>query len=263
MSRKTTEWRRKIAQKGMTTKEGIRMALLAMFPTRNVRTEGRKRAYDSARDRMGKHGVKPAPGREICTRPMSQDKQERIIRSCGGFVLPMVLFAVVIMSMIAATMLHIGMDELAASRAYRLGYKAMIQDESRVNRAIGLAGPVMDSLMAKSVPGIPFRFAGVDVTRYSLNPNLYTDSTGTLQLSNIEQVVGFRYGRIEITVSGNPGMWVPGLDPDDPNPDHDPNENAWVCVWPNESKCWNSPNFHAHWLDSRWVLTPRSRREDW
>jgi hypothetical protein len=169
----------------------------------------------------------------------------------------------VIMAMVSVVAFSTAMDEFHSSRAHRIGYEDMIEDESAINWAFGTYRTAIDSLVALSEPGLPIQLGkGVQLIRYSLDPEIVTVGSELVML-HTQQVVALRRGRVEITLQGNPGMWVPGTVEDDPNPDNDPNESAWKCVWPSESNCWNSPNFGAHWIDSTWELSPRGWRQVW
>jgi hypothetical protein len=230
---------------------------------RKTKSEGKTRLWDPDKGQHHPFGIKPAQGREICTRPMSQAKEERVRRWTGGFALPVAIIACLIMSMVATVALKTASDEFLAARANRLGYVELIEDESAINWAFGAYRASMDSLVTLSEPGLPMELGrGVQLIRYSLDPEIVTVGSELVML-HTQQVVALRRGRVEVTLQGNPGMWLPGEAEDDPNPENDPNESAWKCVWPNEANCWNSPNFGAHWLDSSWQLAPRSWRQLW
>ena len=80
MSRRSVEWARKARQTGATTRDDLVGALWRMFPSSNVKGEGKMCLWNERKSHKERSGT---PSRVVGTRPMKRDKQDRIIRSCA------------------------------------------------------------------------------------------------------------------------------------------------------------------------------------
>jgi hypothetical protein len=184
-------------------------------------------------------------------RRIEEARRLRDSMDCRGFVLPWVLFGLLLASLVGLAALRMAQDERSSSRAYLEAYRERTLDEGAVERAVATTD--WSSVVAEMVVGTPRPLGGgVVATRYTEDPFL----TDSMEVENFLQVVEVCRGRVCRTVTGHPSTVVPWNEDEHVGT---PPLVAWRCLW--GSSCSSSRVFSGVEVAASWTLGPRNYRE--
>ncbi len=153
-----------------------------------------------------------------------------------GYVMTVVVFAFVIMSLVAVASLTNSHDERLSAHAVLRGTMERYANEADVQRAWAELEPRIDSIWPLLEGGDSLELEpGIWFYRYSNEPLFVFE---TLEWTGLKHSLAIRSGRVKAYFTGWPTYYVP-VSPDSAPGSPDP--NAWHCVL--QSNCYNSPNF--------------------
>ena len=148
-----------------------------------------------------------------------------------GFVIPWVILAMCIMSIVAASMVSLATLERTEAHAYLTHYERLIDSEGRIQWAQTTVN--LDSI-GMPLPGVSVHIGkGVILQRWSKTPMWIHEDTAW---AYTEQVYSLSHGTVRIYLTGQPTYYYPIYE----GPGK-PDYHAYACLL--TSACWHSPNF--------------------